>query len=185
MGDQAESGARPPVEIDAELRPARDEQLVTREGEQVGTSIDGVRVRPAVTHSDERGSLTEVYNPAWGFTDEPLVYLYHATIHPGQKKGWVVHLEQDDRLYFTSGVAKVALYDARPSSPTHRTVQELFFDDAGRGLLRIPAGVFHLVVNVGATDIVAFINMPTRAYRHENPDKYRLPADGSAIPYTS
>ena len=174
--------SRPPIEIDLAPTPTPDEQTVTAAGERVGASIEGVRVRAAITHSDERGSLTEMYDPAWGFSDEPLVYVYETRIHPGQKKGWVVHFEQDDRLFFSMGAAKVALYDARAGSPTHGVVQEVFLGSANRGLLRIPAGVVHAVVNVGP-DELRFVNMPTRPYRHERPDKARLPHDTSAIPY--
>src|SRR4051812_37081548 len=113
------------IELDVTL-PEREPQTVTPDGERVAETIDGVRVREAIVHSDERGSLTEMYNPAWAFSDEPLVYVYEARIHPGQKKGWVVHIDQDDRLFFSSGSAKVVLYDARVGSPTQGVVQELF-----------------------------------------------------------
>src|ERR1700693_6309472 len=172
-----------PVEISIAVTPIRDRQTVTPEGERLSEFIDGVRLRPAVTHCDERGSLSEIYRHSWGFTEEPLVYVYQATIHPGQKKGWIVHLEQDDRLFFNDGAAKVVLYDARSLAPTHGLVQELFVGEADRGLLRIPAGVFHAVVNVGPAEL-RYINMPTRPYRHEFPDKYPLATDTSAIPYS-
>ena len=58
----------------------------------------------------------------------------------------------------------------------------LFFGEADRALLLIPAGVFHGVVNVGESE-ARFINLPTRAYRHDQPDKSRLPTDTDAIPY--
>ncbi|MEA2353803.1 MAG: dTDP-4-dehydrorhamnose 3,5-epimerase, partial [Thermoleophilaceae bacterium] len=83
---------------------------------------------------------------------------------------------------FGQGAAKVVLYDARPSSPTHGLVQEVFLGDVNRGLLRIPAGVVHAVVNVGPTEL-RYVNMPTQPYRHERPDKQRLPADTSSVPY--
>lgn len=180
--DTTEGAGRPPVEIDLELPGVPDEQTVTPEGERLDRFIDGVEVRPAITHSDERGTLTEIFNPAWGFTDEPLVYVYQATIHPGQKKGWVVHLEQEDRLFFASGAAKVVLYDARPSSPTHGLVQEVFLGNLNRGLLRIPPGVVHAVANVGPEEL-RFLNLPTRSYNHERPDKRRIAPDSDAIPY--
>ena len=170
------------MEIDVGSDFHHEVQTVTPDGRRLDEFIDGVKLRPAVTHSDERGSLTEIYDPAWGFTEEPLVYVYTATVHPGQKKGWVVHLEQDDRLFFAQGAAKVVLYDARPASPTHERVQEVFLGDANRGLLRIPAGVVHAVVNVGPAE-VRFVNMPTRPYRYEAPDKVRIAADTDAIPY--
>jgi dTDP-4-dehydrorhamnose 3,5-epimerase len=157
-------------------------QTVTPGGERLERTIDGVSVRPAITHSDERGSLTEVYDPAWGVSDDPLVYVYEASIHPGQKKGWVVHFEQDDRLFFSVGSAKIVLYDARTESATHGLVQEAFLGAANRGLVKIPAGVVHAVVNVGP-DEVRFVNMPTRPYRHERPDKVRFSQDTDAIPY--
>jgi dTDP-4-dehydrorhamnose 3,5-epimerase len=108
--------------------------------------------------------------------------VYEASIHPGQKKGWVVHFEQDDRLFFSVGSAKIVLYDARTESATHGLVQEAFLGAANRGLVKIPAGVVHAVVNVGP-DEVRFVNMPTRPYRHERPDKVRFSQDTDAIPY--
>jgi dTDP-4-dehydrorhamnose 3,5-epimerase len=162
---------------------ARDPQTVTPDGRPVQDLIDGVRIRPAVTHLDERGSVCEMYSPAWGFTEEPLVYVYQTTIRPGRIKGWVLHLEQDDRLCFLWGDIKVVLYDAREGSPTYGTLNVHHFGESNRGLLRIPAGVYHAIQNVGLHDVV-FVNMPTRPYRHESPDKYRLPLDTDEIPYT-
>ena len=173
---------RPPLDLDLPGGGIPDPQTVTPAGERLDEFIDGVRLRSPITHSDERGSLTEVFDPAWGFSDDPVVYVYEARIHPGQKKGWVVHGEQDDRLYFRVGSAKVVLYDARSSSPTRGLVQELFVGAANPALVRIPAGVVHAVVNVGP-DEVMFVNMPTRPYRHERPDKIRFPSDTDAIPY--
>jgi dTDP-4-dehydrorhamnose 3,5-epimerase len=174
------NGARP-FEVADEA--VRDSQLVTPDGKRLGKEIDGVRIRQAVTHTDERGSLCEIYDARWGFTEEPLVYVYTVTIPPGQKRGWVVHADQDDRMFISAGAVKVVLYDARPESPTFQVVQEIFSGKFERTLLRIPAGVFHGVVNIGQTD-VDFVNMPTRPYLHERPDKYRLPADTDAIPYS-
>jgi dTDP-4-dehydrorhamnose 3,5-epimerase len=160
----------------------RDPQSVTAEGESVQELLAGVRVRRVVTHIDHRGSVCELYNPAWGFTEEPLVYVYQTTIRPGQIKGWVLHLEQDDRLCFMFGDVQVVLFDGRIESPTFESLNVLHFGESNRGLLRIPRGVYHAIHNVGRHDAV-FVNMPTRAYQHEDPDKYRLPLDTDAIPY--
>jgi dTDP-4-dehydrorhamnose 3,5-epimerase len=171
---------REPIEIDLPKGAVADPPTVTTAGERLEALIDGVMIRRAVVQSDERGTVTEIFNPAWGFTDEPLVFVYEVTVHPGQKKGWVVHRRQDDRLFFDQGSAKVVLYDARPDSPTKGLVNELFAGAANRMLMRIPAGVVHAVVNVGA-DEVRFVNVPTQPYDHERPDKVRLPDD--AVPY--
>jgi dTDP-4-dehydrorhamnose 3,5-epimerase len=171
------------VTLDIAVEPTPDIPTVTPDGERLAPLIEGVVVRAAVVHSDGRGTLTEIFSPAWGWDDEPLVYVYQATIRPGQLKGWVVHLEQDDRLFFDDGTAKVVLYDARAGSPTKGMINELFLGAANRALLRIPAGVFHAVANVGDTEL-RFVNLPTQPYRHDRPDKARLPAGSSAIPYT-
>jgi len=162
--------------------PRRDVQTVTPAGERVGRLIEGVCVRPAVTQVDERGEICEIYNPAWGVVESPLVYVYQVCVRPGRIKGWVVHRQQDDRLFASLGALKIVLFDARRESPTHRMVNEIFVGERNRALVVIPAGVFHAVQNVGATDAL-FVNMPTRPYDHAEPDKYRLPIDTDEIPY--
>ncbi|HEX8054034.1 MAG TPA: hypothetical protein VF517_13670 [Thermoleophilaceae bacterium] len=168
------------MEIDLPEGAVPDPATVTPAGERLERLIDGVITRRVVVQSDERGTVREIFNPAWGFTDEPIVYVYQVTIYPGQKKGWVVHREQDDRLFFDQGAAKLVLYDARADSPTKGMINELFAGTNNRLLIRIPAGVVHAVVDVG-TDEVRFVNLPTRPYNHERPDKMRLPDD--AVPY--
>jgi dTDP-4-dehydrorhamnose 3,5-epimerase len=168
------------VEIDLPEGAVPDPATVTVAGERLEQLIDGVITRRVVVQSDERGTVSEIFNPAWGFTDEPLAYVYQVTIYPGQKKGWVVHHEQDDRIFVDQGAAKIVLYDARSDSPTKGMVNELFAGTTNRLLIRIPAGVVHAIVDVGV-DEVRFVNLPTRPYNHERPDKMRLPDD--AVPY--
>lgn len=69
------------------LTPKRDLQTVTPQGERISPLIDGVQIRYVLTHADERGTLTEIFNPAWAFTTEPLVYMYEFTIRHGKVKG--------------------------------------------------------------------------------------------------
>jgi dTDP-4-dehydrorhamnose 3,5-epimerase len=178
---QASDGTSAPA-LSIDVEPHQDAQTVTSDGRSVQELIDGVRVRPARTIPDDRGTLSEIYSPAWGFTEEPLVYVYQVTVRPGAIKGWVVHLRQDDRLFFSHGTAKVVLWDAREDSPTWGAINELYFDESNRALLRIPCGVVHAVCNVGSVDVV-MLNMPTRPYDYERPDKYRFPRDTDAIPY--
>lgn len=160
----------------------KDRASVTPEGERLQELIDGVQLRRPPTQADHRGTITEVYDLRWDFTEDPLVYVYHVTIRPGQIKGWVVHREQNDRLFAYDGVLKIVLYDARTGSPTHGTVNVFHLGAHDRALLGIPAGVFHAVQNVGAEQ-GEFINLPSQPYRHEDPDKYRPPLDNDVIPY--
>ena len=161
---------------------SKDRQTVTREGAPLMDPIEGVRERKAVTHVDERGTVCELFSPAWGLDDAPLVYVYQATLRPGWVKGWVLHYEQADRLFFSTGRLRVVLFDGRTDSPTFRNLNQFEVGELNRCLLRIPAGVYHAVHNIGSTEAY-FYNMPTKPYRHEDPDKFRLSLNNDLIPY--
>lgn len=169
--------------IAPDLSFVKDVQTATPGGELVGRRIEGVVHIRLPLLEDHRGSILEMYRPSWLVHDAPLVYVYEAQVRPGLVKGWVVHREQDDRIVHSRGTLWWALYDARPESPTAGLVNELVLSEQSRSLLIIPMGVVHAVKNIG-TDVAAFINMPTAPYDHANPDKYRMPMDGHAIPFT-
>jgi dTDP-4-dehydrorhamnose 3,5-epimerase len=165
------------------LGAIRDPQSVTPAGQLVRELIAGVQVRPAVTQVDDRGELCEVFDPAWGVLPEPLVYVYQAMVRAGKTKGWIVHRQQEDRLFVALGFVRIVLYDARDESPTRGRVNEIFLSERNRGLVVIPRGVFHAVQNIGQVDAY-FINLPTCAYNHGDPDKFRLPIDTDQIPFS-
>lgn len=165
------------------MLPKKDRQTVTSEGELIAPRIEGVIVRPAKTIPDERGAVTEIYNPDWGINPDPLVYAYMVTIRPGKIKGWIKHLTYEDRLFFYSGTARAVLYDDRAESPTYKMVNQLFIGEENRALLVIPRGVYHAFQNVDTTTCV-FANMPTRPYQHDDPDKFRLPLENDVIPFS-
>lgn len=160
----------------------KDSASVSADGVPLQEHIQGVRLRRSPTHADERGTITEVYDLRWGFTADPLVYVYQVTIRPGQVRGWVVHLEQNDLLFAYAGVLKVVLYDARTDSETFGRLNVFHVGGHDRALLSIPAGVYHGVRNVGDNE-GAFINLPSQPYEHDDPDKHRLPLDNEIIPH--
>ena len=58
----------------------QDRQTVTAEGKETSPMIEGVRFRELPTHSDERGSVTEMYSTAWNWHPDPTrvrVLLHH------------------------------------------------------------------------------------------------------------
>ena len=160
----------------------QDVQTVTPEGASVQRLIEGVKIVPAVTHPDERGTLCEISSLALKAHPAPIVYVYQFTIRPGKVKGWHIHHLHDDRIFISQGTVKVVLYDNRPGSPTYQMINEIYRADYHRTLMVIPAYVFHAHHNVGQTEAL-FISMPTRIYNHESPDVYRLPLDNNTIPY--
>ena len=163
-------------------RARKDQPTVSSDGTDLQERIAGVEVRPVQTHADERGTLTEIFDLRWEFTDEPFVYAYLVTLRPEQVRGWVVHQSQTDRLFMYAGVLKIALYDGRTDSPTRGIVNVFHLGAHHRALLSIPPGVYHGVRNVGSEDGL-FVNLPSQPYQHDDPDKYRLPLDNDVIPY--
>lgn len=162
--------------------PKRDQATVTSAGASLAKLPHGVSFRPTPTHVDERGILAEGLDPRWGWHKEPIVYSYVYTVRPGMTKGWAVHKEHEDRYFIVSGEARVVLYDERPDSPTKGLVAQVWMTEHQRGVMNIPAGIWHATQNVGATDVI-MVNYPTKPYAHENPEKYRLPLDTDRIPF--
>jgi dTDP-4-dehydrorhamnose 3,5-epimerase len=163
------------------LDKRKEAATVTPTGEPIARLIEGVSVRLAVNQEDDRGDLTEIYDPAWGMLDAPMVYAYQTTIRPGKVRGWVYHELQTDRVFVSYGSVKLVLYDLREESSTYRMVNEIFLSDRKRGLVIIPTFVAHAMHNVGATEAM-FVNLPTRPYNHAKPDKIRVTRE--SIPYS-
>ena len=113
MNQATRSDEQAHLRVIGEAETLQDTQTVTPDGKPLFQLIDGVRERRAVTHMDERGTICEMYDPAWSFDEAPLVYIYQATLLPGYAKGWVLHYEQDDRLFFATGRIRVVLFDGR------------------------------------------------------------------------
>jgi dTDP-4-dehydrorhamnose 3,5-epimerase len=164
------------------IEPKKDVQTTTPSGEPIIELIEGVKIRPAFTLADERGTLCEILNPAWDLHEAPIVYVYQFTIRPGKIKGWHQHRLHDDRIFISQGTVKVVLYDDRPDSPTYRRVNEIYRSEHQRTIMVIPAFVFHAHQNVGNSDAL-FVSMPTRPYNHADPDVFRLPVNTDQIPY--
>jgi dTDP-4-dehydrorhamnose 3,5-epimerase len=160
----------------------RDQRTVTPAGERCETLIHGVKMRDLVLHTDDRGTVCEMYDPRWGFNPDPLVFTYFYTLRPGWVKGWAHHKEHSDRYCILQGEMKVVLYDPRPDSPTYGQVQEIYLTEHRRQLLSIPPLVWHADENIGIKDVLV-VNFPTIQYDHANPDKYRLPVNTDLIPY--
>lgn len=159
----------------------RDTQTVSADGERLARLPEGMVVRDLVTHTDERGTVCELYDPRWGVSAEALVFAYMFTIRPGMAKGWGIHRRHDDRYAFLRGELELAFYDAREDSATAGEESRLVLSELDRKLITIPRGVWHAERNIGAADVVV-VNFPTIPYDHASPDKYRLPLDTDELP---
>jgi dTDP-4-dehydrorhamnose 3,5-epimerase len=165
-----------------EVRPVKDKATVSATGERLETYLHGVHFRSSPVHMDERGELCEIFSSTWGLNPEAVVHAYSVMIRSGRVKGWTKHLLQEDRQFPIVGTVLYVLYDDRPESPTYRKIQCVSMGDRRRGLLTIPAGLYHAVQNIGEGEAF-LVNLPTKPYDYGNPDKYRLPLDNDLIPY--
>jgi dTDP-4-dehydrorhamnose 3,5-epimerase len=143
--------------------------------------IDGVVVELLNTGRDGRGMLHELLTIRDGEID-PIVHVYEVVAKPGSIRAWVYHRWQSDRLCCTNGHLRWVLYDVRPGSPTYGRLNVLEVGDDLRCRLTIPPYVIHGVKNCG-DQIATFVNCPTNVYRHDKPDKCRLPNGHPGIPY--
>jgi dTDP-4-dehydrorhamnose 3,5-epimerase len=76
----------------------------------------------------------------------------------------------------------MALYDARPDSPTFKEVNEFYLGVHNPLLIQVPAGVYHGWMCVSQEEAI-IVNLPTETYNYERPDEQRLDPHTSDIPY--
>jgi dTDP-4-dehydrorhamnose 3,5-epimerase len=161
----------------------RDVQTVTPEGVSTAKLLHGMAIHRSPTHTDDRGTLTEIWDARWGWHPDPIVYVYFMTERPGHAKGWALHKEHEDRYFLIRGELEVVLYDVRPDSPTTGQLCRLVLSDHDHSIVNVPALVWHATRNLGIEDAV-LLNLPTRPFDHADPDKYRLPLDTPLIPFS-
>ena len=143
--------------------------------------IDGVKIKKLKIIPDERGRLMEILR-----SDEPVFekfgQVYMTTAYPGVTKAWHYHKLQDDHFTCISGVMRLALYDSRENSPTHKEVNDFIISLDNPVLVKIPKLVYHGFKCVSVQEAMV-INVPTMPYNYKAPDEYRLDAFDNDIPY--
>ena len=159
-----------------------DRPTVDASSRELPSCIDGVEVRRPATHADHRGALTPVVDVRDAFWAEPIVYAYRFTVLPGRIKGWAMHEQQTDRYIHVTGSVRVVLLDGRQASPTHQTIEKIHLRDRAPGLVLLPAGIWHATQNWGTTE-AHVVNLPTRPYDPDHPDKLRIDPHSGAIAF--
>ena len=143
--------------------------------------IAGAAFKNLKVIADERGRLMEMLRH-----DDDLFrgfgQSYMTTAYPGVVKGWHYHRVQWDHFVVVRGMAKIVLYDPRDDSPTRGVVNEFIMGEHNPLLVQIPPLVYHGFKCVSEYEAI-IINHPTEAYRHADPDEFRVPARDPSIPY--
>jgi len=182
VGDHPTSGAPLSVVAAAAAAAIRDSPTVDADSRELASAIEGVRIERLSIHADPRGILTPVIDVRDSFWDEPIVYAYRFSILPGRIKGWGMHHLQTDRYFIVSGDVRVVLFDGREDSSSAGSIVQVNFTDRTPGLVKIPPGVWHADQNWGETE-AHVVNLPTRPYEPDNPDKYRIDPHSGTIPF--
>lgn len=143
--------------------------------------LHGVEIKELVTHPDERGffrELIRVTDPFFGMGS--FGQLSHSRMYHGVVKAWHIHQRQTDWWYVPIGNLKVALYDARPDSPTYRQLQELLMGDNYPPIvLKIPPGVAHGCRVLSAEAHLLYVTSGV----YDPSDEGRIPHDDPTIGY--
>jgi dTDP-4-dehydrorhamnose 3,5-epimerase len=148
--------------------------------------IDGVEVKPLVTHPDERGFFREVARDNEAIVREGWAQISHSLMHPGVAKAWHLHPTQIDWWYVPVGDLKVALYDTRDGSSTKGQIDELFLGEHyDAQLLKIPPGVAHGCRVIGGTAHLIYLTSSTYDPKEEgriDHDDKQIGYDWTALP---
>lgn len=143
--------------------------------------IEGVNVKKLKIIPDERGRLMEILRRDDEIF-EKFGQVYMTTAKPGVVKAWHYHKKQMDNFTCIHGKMRLALYDARKSSPTYKEINDFTISLEDPMLVTIPKGVYHGFKCISAEEAVV-INTPTRPYDYKKPDEYRLDPYDNDIPY--
>ncbi len=144
--------------------------------------IEGVKIKYLKVIPDERGRLMEVLR-ANEELFEKFGQVYITTAYPGVIKAWHYHKKQTDNMAVVKGMAKVVLYDNRPSSPTYGEINEFFVGEHNPILIRIPPLVCHGFKCIGTEEVI-LLNIPTESYNQLCPDEFRIEPHSREIPYS-
>ena len=162
---------------------AKDERSITSDWEPLRELIEGVKLKDVKNVPKENGLLTEIFRADWALDEGAISQVFQVNLFPGAISAWHVHQFSIDRLFVSSGLMKVVLYDARTGSQTYRLINEFRVGLMRPTLIVIPPGVWHGVENI-STEPSCLINLVDRAYAYEDPDHWRLPSDSPRIPYS-
>lgn len=142
--------------------------------------IEGVVLKSLIRHKDERGFFEELTRVSDEFFKEGFGQLSHSYMYAGVIKAWHIHKTQVDWWYVARGDLRVALYDMREESSTHKTLQELYMGEHGENIvLKIPPGVAHGCKVVGEAAELFYVT--SRVYNPE--EEGRIPHDDPKIGY--
>lgn len=142
--------------------------------------IEGVMLKELVTNPDKRGFFREIIRVTDDLFKEGFGQWSHSMMCKDVLKAWHIHKVQTDWWYVAGGVLKVALYDARPGSRTHKEIMEMTMGDGHpAAVLRIPPGVAHGCKCINGPAHLLYITSKV----YDPSDEGRIPYNDPGIGY--
>lgn len=154
----------------------------TPEGEILRPPIDGVVSRPVPNIVTGNGVTCDVFRADRDAAGAGAQQVIAVTLRARAISAWHCHRHQTDRIAVVLGSIRLVLHDARDDSPTRGALQVHLLAPMRPTLVAVPPGVWHGLQNLEDSPAI-FVNVFDRAYRHDDPDEWRLPADTDAIPF--
>lgn len=145
--------------------------------------IAGVHVHEILNVPKGHGYLTEIFRRSWAEGTATVDQIFQVVLDAGAISAWHAHAEATDRLFVTSGLARIVLFDGREDSPTFGGLNDFRFGTIRPALVVVPPRVWHGVQNCGPSPAF-LLNAPDRAYDYEDPDHWRLPVGTPEIPFS-
>jgi dTDP-4-dehydrorhamnose 3,5-epimerase len=145
------------------------------------TPIDGVQYIPVRAVATGYGQLIEMVRSEW-LDGRAIEQVFTSLMRPGTISAWHAHSLTTDRLFVAAGLARIVLYDGRPTSPSYGAVNEFRLGPLSSGLVIIPPRVWH-GVQAMAGEAALLVNAVDRAYDYADPDHWRVALDSPDIPY--
>ena len=141
--------------------------------------INGVVIKELQRNRDERGFFEELIRVSDDFFQGGFGQLSHSYMTNGVIKAWHIHKTQIDWWYVAKGTLKVALFDLRGASMTHKKLNEFILGEKGLNVvLKIPAGVAHGCKAVGGSELF-YVTSKT----YNTAEEGRIPHDDKSIGY--
>src|SRR5262249_37755817 len=106
--------------------------------------------------------------------------IYFSIVNRGVVKGWHLHRSMTLNYAVPIGHIRLALYDARESSPSRGRTQEIEMGPHDHKLVRVPPGIWNGFLGL-AEPISLVANCATEP--HDPAEIVRLPATSHEIPY--
>ena len=104
--------------------------------------IEGVILKPLITHSDERGYFRELIRVTDDFFSEGFGQWSESLMYQDVIKAWHIHALQVDWWRVVFGTIKVVVCECRTGIGIWGETAEYILDNQA-GVLRIPPGVAH------------------------------------------